>query len=118
MSLEFEWDVDPLDAFIPMTEDYIQRIYAEIAAIFMRYAPLIESWLKQNAAWEDQTGNLRQSLHAELVQLGTDLAIQFDYGLDYGVFLEFANAGRYAVIAPALDYFAPKIWQEIKELFA
>jgi len=44
------------------------------------------------------------------------VAVSFDYGLEYGKFLEFSHAGRYAIIAPALDYWGIQIWNAVKEL--
>lgn len=115
--MSFEWETSPEQAFIPMTDQYIRDIRAEISAVLLRFEPEIEAWLKANAPWVDRTGNLRASLWADAVQFGQDLFLLFDYGLDYGVFLELGNSGAYAVIAPALDVFAPRIWAEIERLF-
>jgi hypothetical protein len=42
--------------------------------------------------------------------------IAFGHGVDYGIFLELANAGRFAIVNPALDFFAPKIWADVRRL--
>lgn len=115
--MSFEWETSPEQAFIPMTDQYIRDIRDGVSEIMLRYAPLIEAWLKANAPWEDRTGNLRQSLWSDAFRFADDFILLLDYDLDYGVFLEFANSGRYAIIAPALDYFAPRIWEDIKGLF-
>lgn len=116
--MSFEWQVSPEQAFNAMTNQYVQDIRAAIAGVLLRFEPEVESWLKNNAPWTDRTGNLRQSMWAEFQQFALDLALVFDYGLDYGVFLELGNSGAYAVTGPALDYFAPRIWAEIERLFA
>jgi hypothetical protein len=118
VTTEFEWIADPEKVFPVMMNQYIVDIRAAIAAVLLRYEPEIETWLKTNAGWTDQTGNLRQSMWAEFQQVALDLQIAFDYDLDYGVFLELANSGAYAVTGPALDYFAPRIWADIQRLFA
>ena len=117
MEINFEWDTSPEQAFIPMTEQLIIRIKTAVYDLMQFFAIEIEQWMKLNAQWTDRTGNLRQSLWATAQRMGSDaVTLMFDYGLDYGFFLEYANQGRYAIIAPALDYFLPRIWKAIRSL--
>lgn len=137
----FKWEVTPEAAFTALYDDYTKRIYQAINALAKKYAAEIEAWLKAERKWTDRTGNLRQSLYAEVESKLTEIVIAFDYGLDYGKYLEFQRAdvnigdiaadtdrllafylefgeqGRYAIIAPALDYFAPKFWNDVQALF-
>jgi hypothetical protein len=46
------------------------------------------------------------------------IAINFDYGLDYGIFLETMQAGRFAIIGPALDFWSIEVWKAVKALMA
>ena len=84
----------------------------------MRYQAEIETWMKTNARWIDRTGNARQSLYAEVTRLTDSVLLAFDHGMDYGFYLELSHAGRYAIIAPALDEFAPRIWRDVKALLS
>jgi hypothetical protein len=74
--------------------------------------------MKQNAVWTDRTSNARQTLWAEAFDFSDVVVLAFGHGVSYGTFLELANQGRYAIITPAIDYFAPKIWQDAQRLLA
>lgn len=102
------WVVPPERAFVQGYAEYAQRLELAIHQLALRFSAEIETWMKVNAPWMDQTGNLRQSLYSTVkAVLGQMIVITFDYGLDYGVFLELAHQGRFAIIAPALDHFGP-----------
>lgn len=119
MSFSFEWDVTPEVAFGQLTAAYAQAIRRGIRAIAARRAPEIEAWMKQNAVWTDRTGNARQTLHTEVEDLSLDMVqITLDHGVSYGVFLELANAGTYAIIAPALDYWGPQVWSDVQAMLS
>ena len=114
MNEEFEWLSDPVEVFGSMVDGYEAYIRAVIRDICNYYVPQIEAWMKQNAKWEDQTGNARQTMYAELQEMLYTFIIRADYGMDYGVFLELANSGRFAVVAPAMDFFTPQIFKAIQ----
>ena len=123
------WQVTPDQAFTELVDAYENEIHDAIKQIADRYAPDIEAWMKSNAPWTDRTSNARQSLKAEVLEdFAFNLVTIFlSYGatigsselgeLDYGIFLELSNGGRYAIISPALDEFGPKIWADVQRLF-
>lgn len=112
----FRWDRRPDQVFPAGAENYAQRARVALRALAAYYAPQIETWLKANAPWTDRTGNARQSLYAEVLDLTNAMAIQFDHGVSYGIYLEFANTGRYAIIGPALDHWTPIIGAAVQRL--
>lgn len=114
----FTWEIPPNVAFTQLFKWQASVIYEELAELAYRYAVEIEAWMKTNAPWTDRTANLRQSLYATVILMTGMVAIEFDYGLWYGVFLEFSNQGDYAIIAPALDHFAPLIRRDVKALLS
>lgn len=116
--IEFVWIIEPEVAFPELLDWYADVVYQGLVALAHRYAAEIEAWMKANAPWTDRTGNLRRSLYAEVLELAQEIVLGFDYGLDYGVYLEFSNQGRFAVIAPALDHFGPRIWADVQALVA
>jgi hypothetical protein len=100
-----------------MAAAYAQAIQAGAAALAARYAPEIEAWMKQNAIWTDRTGNARQTLSAEAAELSAGLIeITLSHGVEYGIWLELAHGGSYAIIGPAIDYFAPRIWADVQRM--
>lgn len=115
--MTFEWESDPEVVFYELGTAYAETINTAVYAICQSYAPEIENWMRSNAPWTDRTGNARQSLWSDVEQVAnTAVDLIMSHGVDYGKWLEIANAGRYAIITPALDYFAPKIWADIKRM--
>lgn len=119
MNTEFRWIVSPAVAFPALVKYQQQAIFAGIVGIAEFYAPQIEAWMKQSAPWTDQTGNARQSLHTDIETVGKSMVtIILEHGVDYGYWLEVAHQGRFSIILPALDYWAPKIWEGVVALLS
>lgn len=116
--MSFVWDVPPDEAFVELAEAYETAVHAGVAAIAKRYAPEIENWMKSNAPWTDRTGNARQTLHTEVEEVVNEMiSLVLSHGVEYGKYLELSHGGRFAIIGPALDYFAPKMWADVQGLF-
>jgi hypothetical protein len=111
---DFEWETAPEIAFGTLYDDYARRLYNQALGIAYRCAPEIENWMKANASWTDRTGNARQTLYAEVIPMLAEIVVRIGHGMDYGFWLETRFAGRYAILSPALDYWAPKILQDIR----
>lgn len=108
------WQNPPDKAWGELADAYRAAIHQGVQAIAQRWAPEIENWMKENAPWTDRTGNARQTLHTEVQSVaGNMVRIIMAHGMEYGIWLEVRHAGRYAIIGPALDHFAPKIWQDV-----
>jgi type II secretory pathway component PulM len=117
--MSFRWIVTPTEAWVPATEAYIAAIRRAVLAIAQRRAPEIEAWMKANAVWTDRTGNARQTLNTDAQQVAIDMIrIFLAGGVDYQVYLELSNAGRFAIIGPALDHWGPIIWADVQALMA
>ena len=114
--MAFNWIMAPSTVFETAGQEYARRVHQATFLLAQRYAPEIENWMKQNAPWTDRTGNARAALWAEAFDFVDTVVIAFGHGVDYGTFLELANAGNYAVITPALDNFTPKIWNDVQEM--
>ena len=118
MTEPFQWETTPEEAFGLLFQQLELNIEGALLALAQSWSPIIEAWMKANAAWEDRTGNARQSLYAEVEQLVGEVSIIIDYDVDYGFWLAFANQGQYDIVRPALDYFAPQIMTDIQKLTA
>jgi hypothetical protein len=116
--MSFAWERRPTEALPAMTNEYIRLIHLAVLEIANRYAPEIETWMKQNAPWTDQSGNARQTLYTVVYEVSLQAVdIVLSHGVEYGIFLEVCNAGQYAIIGPALDVFAQRIWNDVLALF-
>jgi hypothetical protein len=75
--------------------------------------------MRQTARWEDRTGNARSGLFSLTEQAAQDVVtiwLSHGHTVDYGKWLELANAGKYAVIMPTLQQFLPEIEQALNRL--
>lgn len=77
----------------------------------------MEAWAKNNAVWTDQTSHARQFLRATVSWKNSDeLMVSISHHVDYGVFLELCNEGKYAILEKSIAEFAPEFlkgWKEI-----
>lgn len=113
------WQTPPQRAFAELAGNYRQTIERGIYAICQSRAPEIEQWMKDNAPWTDRTGNARQALYTEVNwMVGEMIELIMAHGMDYGIYLELRNAGRYAIIAPTLDRFGPLIWADVRRMLS
>lgn len=112
--MSISWDLDIETGLPALAAIYEEQIRQVVYQIVLSYQPRCETWMKQNASWEDQTGNARQGLYAVAGMLTDAVILDMDHSMWYGFFLEYKNAGKFAVIAPAVDYFFPQIMQDIQ----
>lgn len=120
--MPFVWQITPEQAFGELADEYTRAIHKAVKQLIDRYAPDVEAWMKTNASWTDRTGNARQSLKTEVDEVINEMVTLFlSYGepgeIEYAIYLELSHGGNYAIIGPALDYFAPRIWADVQRLF-
>jgi hypothetical protein len=72
----------------------------------------IETYAQSNAPWEDQTGAARAGLSADVGMDGLNVVISLSHSVDYGVYLELKDNGKYAIIMPTLEALGPKILRD------
>lgn len=110
----FKWIVAPTDVFPQMASKYTQAVIHGTQRVLQEQAAEAEAWMKANAPWQDRTGAARAGLTATV----EGNAITLAHGVDYGLWLEIANQGKYAIIAPAIDYWGPRIMGELQHMLA
>jgi len=96
---------------------WAERVYAAVLALVKRHERDIEGWMKENAPWEDRTGNARQGLVAYTRMGGEGISLYMAHTVDYGVYLELRQGkGRRPILVPARDEVAPKIVEDLQQL--
>lgn len=81
-----------------------------IEELLERLASDMEAYAKANAPWEDETGEARDGLTAEVVDGGPfSNSVVLYHTVDYGIWLEVRWNGRYAIILPTIEHFGPQI---------
>lgn len=114
----FVWETAPEEAFEATFTGYAAYVRDQVYQLCLRRAPEIETWMKQNAPWTDRTGNARQALYTFVEQMQEAVVVNLSHGqgIYYGLFLETRNAGRFSILAPAIDYWGPIIMQDLVAL--
>jgi len=85
--------------------------------IFTQYqAPKVQDYMRQNAPWTDRTGNARQGLFARPRRSEGLNAIVFYHTMPYGIWLEVANGGNFAIISPTLNHEGHRVMSELRGL--
>lgn len=107
----------PEDLWLEGFDAWVAKLELGLWTLLTRFEPEIEAWMKTNATWTDRTGQARQTLHTEVELLIGEAALHLMHGKEYGMWLELKNQGAFAIVLPALDYWAPKIWDAVLELF-
>ncbi len=99
--------------------NYTDKVYEAIRAVAEYFAPVLESYAKENASWIDRTGNARQTLHAFTEDLSREaVALYLAHGMDYGKFLELRFSGRYAIILPTLEAHYGAVGDMLRSIFS
>ena len=117
--MAFKWDVPPTEVFPQGYANYTQALFQTGNRVAEARAAEAEQWMKASAPWQDQTGRARAGLHVDVSQSEFILAqLTFAHGEDveYGVWLEIANQGRFAIIAPAIDAWGSRLMQDVQRL--
>lgn len=79
-------------------------------------APEVESHMKLNAPWTDQTTNARNGLAARAYQEGDETGIVLYHQVSYGIFLETRFGGKYAIINPTIEAMSPRVMSRFDRL--
>lgn len=114
--------VRPPSQLAKAVDQYGERVLVAVTAVAGRIATIMQNSAKQNAPWTDRTGNARSGIFATAEQ---DLArgmvviyLSHSAALDYGVWLELANGGRYGVIMQTIEAHLPELKAMLDGIFA
>lgn len=99
-----------------MTEAYTRAVFQSGRYIAYDYAEQMEAYAKQNAPWTDRTTDARTYLHATVEEAGPIATIVLAHGVDYGLWLEIANGGKYSIIPETIDVFAPRLMRTLQNM--
>jgi hypothetical protein len=117
--MAFKWEVAPDLAFPELVDRYTKTIFLSGRRVAAERAQEAEQWMKDNHPWQNRTGAAEAGLHVDVLESPGVLAeLVFSHGenVPYAVWLEIANGGRYAIIAPAIDYWGPRLMQDVQRI--
>mgnify|MGYP000925125239 CR=1 FL=1 len=106
-----------LDTVMKNLKEFTPKLKAALLLDAQVIAAEMEIWSKDNAAWTDQTTHARQFLKATVKWTNTNtLMVALSHGVDYGIYLELANEGKYAILERSIQEFAPKFIEDWKKI--
>lgn len=85
------------------------KVKSRMVAVAKHAAPQIQSDMRENAPWQDQTGNARQGLFAQAQVSTNRVDIVLYHSVPYGIWLELRWSGKYAIITPSLAKWGPRV---------
>lgn len=92
------------------------RMNRNISALMEYESAYTTGWMKQNAPWHDNTAAARTGLNTISFNFGNTHELVMSYSVYYGIWLEVAHSGRWAVITPAMRIVGAKIMKDIQDL--
>lgn len=102
-------------------DKYGDRVLVAVQAVAEFIAGKMQDHARQHARWQDRTGNARSGLFAVAAReaAGKIVAIYLSHGhtVYYGIFLELARGGKYAIVMPTIEKFMPEIKKMLDDLF-
>lgn len=69
----------------------------------------IETYARYNAPWADRSGMARSGLTASVDMEAGVVVLELAHTVDYGIWLELIQDGRFAIIMPTLEALGPEI---------
>lgn len=102
----FRWDASKFENPKGMERKLQRALYG----VVKYWDGPVEKHIKLTAPWTDRTSNARSGLAANAVKESDNVfSIVMTYSVDYGIYLERANDGKYATIIPTLPVYGPKV---------
>lgn len=92
-------------AFGPSVEAHV----LEVAIEALEFA-------KEQASWEDRTGDAREGLDTDVSRHGNMITWELYHTVSYGKWLETIQNGKFAIIMPTLELYAPHIGRGLVEI--
>lgn len=115
----FKWERSPTDVFPAMARQYTQAVFLTGRRVVEQRAPEAEQWMRANHPWTNRTGAAEAGLHVEVKEspgVLVEMVFSHDDNLDYPVYLETRFQGKFAIIAPAIDYWGPILMRDIQRI--
>lgn len=138
----FTW-ITPPETLAKNIEYYGRRLLVAVQAAATYWGQQCQDDARQNAPWQDRTGNARSGLFFAVDGFGLEpitgkvtpgaqekktdvevisgddqhLVIMLGHTVFYGKFLELCNGGRYAVVMSTLEHNLPNLERMLKSIF-
>jgi hypothetical protein len=85
-----------------------------VAEAMVEFGQDLVDYMRDNAPWNDITGDARRGLVAEVIADDNEMTITLMHTVEYGIWLEIRWGGRYAIIVPTVEQKGPEIYDKMK----
>lgn len=109
--VRIEWYEDTLTNGLDGIEPYINDV---VDTVFRYYEAPVENYARVNAPWTDRTSNARNGLVAQSGSDGKTRFLVLAHRVPYGIWLEVRWNGKFAIIRPTLEKYAPEIMGKLE----
>jgi hypothetical protein len=93
------------------------RVRAATMMLADTEAQRLEAYMKLNRPWTDRTNQAKATLNASVSEPGDGIVrITLAHGVDYGIWLEIANEGKYAIVGPTVESQSPQVMKKLDHL--
>lgn len=90
-------------------DERIATLMHDAEDILTQQAIDILAYAQENAPWSDRTGDARSGLDVDVDSDGDSITLQLFHTVDYGLWLEVIQNGRFAIIMPTLEHFSSQV---------
>jgi hypothetical protein len=116
MEVKVTWETEKVQDKLHQITDGLD---AKIEEIFKKNEAWAIAWMKANAPWTDNTGRARAGLMAVSASAGSTHEMRLFYtGVNYGVWLEIANSGRFQILGPAMRHVSRKLLKDFQSILS
>lgn len=88
----------------------------EIGEIASDLADELVNYARDNAPWDDRTGDARAGLEAETSLENGEVNVDLYHTVEYGIWLEVRWGGRYAIIIPTIEALGPRLLEKMDRM--
>lgn len=116
-SWSITWSIDPGEYLEALARQQADAIEADLVKLVDSMTDDVAAWMKQNARWNDQTGNARAGLYADIEHITRQavyLLMSHDVTLDYTWALE--SNPRTALLGDTADHWWPVLYRGAVEI--
>jgi hypothetical protein len=106
----FVWSPDTLT---PGLAAFPVKLATRLGIFFEMQSNKVQDYMRNNAPWTDRTGNARQGLFAKSAKDGAGWVITAYHTVPYGIWLEVAHSGHYAIINPTIQAEGRRIMKDL-----
>lgn len=110
----FTMEVDSISEKLSITGP---EFSGAVVDIILDEADYVREYAQSTAPWVDRSGMARDGLDVDVYEEGDTVNLALFHTVDYGLWLEVIQSGRYAVIMPTLEALAPQIFRSVNAEF-